>query len=144
MKGTDELLAARQHILEYSIPRAKERVAREQVEYARPVAEVVKQTLSTYDILRRCKNFSSQMTDRPVSSCVFAPNSQMVATATWSGRVQLWNVPTCESLRVFAGHHDRAVSVQFHPQSTLGLSSSSVNLASAGADDMAYLWSLDR
>lgn len=42
------------------------------------------------------------------------------------------------------GHGDRVGGVAWHPQSTLSLESSVVNLASGASDDIINLWSLER
>ena len=61
-----------------------------------------------------------------------------------SGLCKLWTVPDCEPIRVLRGHNDRVGAIVFHPQATLGLSETSLGLASCAADGSVYLWNLTR
>ncbi|CAG8489645.1 3655_t:CDS:10 [Paraglomus occultum] len=155
--GTQELLEARRWIARYSLPRARDRLKYQRIDYEVPLPQLK----SSY------ANFSSQIgDDRPTSQCVFSPNNQIVATGSWSGLCRLWKVPSCEAIISFRGayknlrivftirsafgrnefycHTDRVGGIAWNPESTLSLSSSVVNLASGGADSFIYLWSLDK
>ena len=61
-----------------------------------------------------------------------------------SGLCKLWSVPDCEPIRVLRGHNDRVGAIAFHPQATVGLSETSLGLASCAADGSVYLWNLTR
>lgn len=63
---------------------------------------------------------------------------------TRSGLCKLWSLPSCKLIRVLRGHNDRAGAIVWHPQSTISLSSSSLNLASCAADGSISLWDLER
>lgn len=56
----------------------------------------------------------------------------------------MWSVPDCEPIRVLRGHNDRVGAIVFHPQATVGLSETSLGLASCAADGSVYLWNLTR
>lgn len=63
---------------------------------------------------------SSQIGDsRPISYCQFSPNSQILATASWSGLCKLWSIPNCEMIRTLNGHKCNVGCIVFHPQATL-------------------------
>ena len=117
-------------------------------------------------------NSASQVGDeRPISFCQFSPNSELLATASWyscpqpvthvavlphvatgmihdlclrSGLCKLWALPTCRLVRALRGHNERAGAIVWHPQATLSLSPSSLNLASCAADGSIALWDLER
>ncbi|TRY81402.1 hypothetical protein DNTS_032836 [Danionella cerebrum] len=94
--------------------------------------------------LRNVNNFCSQIgDDRPISYCQFSPNSKLLVTASWSGLCKLWNVPDCTPIRTLRGHSTNVGAISFHPQATLSLEESDVNLASCAADGSVKLWSLD-
>ena len=77
---------SREWIAQFSIPRAKARLARIKAE-----AEMPEKTrmAAQQEVQKRVKNLdvvASQIADtRPVSFCQFSPDSQMLATASWSG-----------------------------------------------------------
>lgn len=53
------------------------------------------------------KNFHSKSLqfgdERPIGYCEFSPNSKLLATASWSGLIKLWNVPESENKMVLRG-----------------------------------------
>jgi len=60
-----------------------------------------------HDLYTNLKTFTSTSSqigdDRPLSCCAFAPNSQHLATGSWTGLVKLWTVPDCELVQTFRG-----------------------------------------
>ncbi|XP_065916207.1 U4/U6 small nuclear ribonucleoprotein Prp4-like [Dysidea avara] len=142
-EGSQELYIARYWIAEYSLPRARTRIAKQKEEEAKPPAEKAARLQELHKRLRVVTNSCSQVgDDRPISFCHFSPNSEMLATGSWSGLCKLWTVPDCEPIRVLRGHNDRVGAIVFHPQATLGLSETSLGLASCAADGSVYLWNL--
>jgi U4/U6 small nuclear ribonucleoprotein PRP4 len=61
-----------------------------------------------------------------------------------SGLCKLWSVPNCELIKTFSGHNCNVASVVFHPESTLTLDKTAVNLVSTGFDGSVNLWNLER
>lgn len=50
-------------------------------------------------------NLGSQIgDDRPIAQVRFSPNSQYLATGSWSGNVKLWNIPACTLFTSFRGN----------------------------------------
>ena len=45
-----------------------------------------------------------------------------------SGLCKLWNVPNCEEARTLRGYNEHVGAIVFHPQSTLSLAPSILNL----------------
>lgn len=143
-EGPEELLNARYWIADYSIPRARERLQLAREEAKRPGAEKAARTQELHKALRNLANSASQVGDeRPISFCQFSPNSELLATASWSGLCKLWSLPSCKLVRVLRGHNERAGSIVWHPQATLSLSPSTLNLASCAADGSIALWDLE-
>eukprot|EP00842_Homolaphlyctis_polyrhiza_P004729 jgi/Hompol1/5257/HPOL_004275-RA len=123
--------------------RAKSRIAAQNSEIAIPFAQRKKARHEWYTYLMGFETKSLQFgDDRPMGFCCFAPNSKMLATASWSGLVKLWSVPDSEQLGVLRGHKDRVSGIAFHPRSTLDQPTTTLNLATSGSDGSVNLWSL--
>lgn len=135
--------SARFWIAKYSLPKAKERLENQKSKLLehKTILNAEKQEL--FKSLRTCEIVCSQIGDtRPVSSCVFSPNDQLLATSSWSGLCKLWSVDTLQLLCTYRAHNANVGAITFHPQSTIGLSEDSVNLASCGIDGSVHLWAL--
>ncbi|KAJ7043617.1 U4/U6 snRNP-specific spliceosomal protein [Mycena alexandri] len=142
--GSLELLEARRHIAEYSLPRAQKRVAQQRIDSRMDLGRVVDIRKKVFAEVKKFANLGSQIGDeRPISQVRFAPNNEILATGSWSGTVKLWNVPSCSPLRDLRGHGDRVGGVAWHPTATLTQGSGLVNLVSGAGDANVHLWSLD-
>ncbi len=119
-EGPPSLGVARQWIAEYSLRKAKTRILALKEEAK--VAESARMA-HTQEVHKRVKTLdiqASQIADtRPVSWCSFSPNSEMLATGSWSGLCKIWRVPQCEEVRVLRGHNHNVGSVEFHPRATI-------------------------
>lgn len=49
--------------------------------------------------------------DRPLSIARFSPDSNLLATGSWSGLVKLWDVPTCRPRAILKGPPKRCSAV---------------------------------
>ncbi|CAG8440228.1 3056_t:CDS:10 [Diversispora eburnea] len=143
-QGTQKLLDSRRWMARYSLPRARDRLNRQRKEYELPLPQLKSFRKELFSGLKSYANFSSQIgDDRPISQCVFSPDRSKIVTGSWSGLIRIWGVPNCEALSLLKGHTDRIGGVAWHPDSTLSIDKSVVNLASGAADSMIHLWSLD-
>ncbi|KAL4609471.1 U4/U6 small nuclear ribonucleoprotein Prp4 [Arapaima gigas] len=143
-EGPTSLKDARLWLAHYSLPKAVQRLdaARAYKEIPESTRTVRQQEL--HKTLRNLNNFCSQIgDDRPISYCQFSPNSKLLATASWSGLCKLWAVPDCSLVRTLRGHNTNVGAISFHPQATLTLEESDINLASCAADGSVKLWSLE-
>ena len=137
------MLKARYWLADYSIPRAKARLecAAQLKQIPVDIREATVQDL--YKKLRTMEISSSQVADqRPISSASFSPNSQMIATSSWSGLCKLWTVPLLEQKATLRAHNCNVDQIAFHPRSTVNQDEAGLNLASCGVDGCVYLWSL--
>lgn len=143
--GDESLRQARLFIAAYSLPKAKQRLDKARLMLAASSSTKAIAVQETHKWIRGLTNQYSQVGDtRPLSHCQFSPNSQMLATAGWSGLCQLWSVPDCTSMRQLRGHTSSCGCVAWHPQATLaGWSPSVVNLATCAHDGSVLLWSLE-
>ena len=145
-EGSAELLAARQAIAKFSLPRAERRIKHQRVESAIPVATHVRHRKGIKEKLSGFELFASQIaSERPVSMVRFAPNGEVLACGDWGGSVKLLDVPNLETKAVLRGHKGMIGGLAWYPDATLpesGVSPESVNLASAGGDNDVHLWSL--
>ncbi|KAG0147078.1 hypothetical protein CROQUDRAFT_656542 [Cronartium quercuum f. sp. fusiforme G11] len=149
-EGTEDLLEARRAIADFSLANARKRIIRQKLEANLPLSKIMATRKAVYAELKTYTNLGSQVGDeRPISMVRFSPNSQLLASGSWTGTAKVWNVPSCtpyadekDSKNVFKGHTDRIGGLAWHPDATLGQSTSSVNLVTGGADSKVQLWSL--
>ena len=140
-EGPQSLRLAREWIARYSLPRAKDRIARlkkedkELSESSRMAKnQEMQKRLKSLDIL------ASQIADtRPVSWCQFSPDSQYLATGSWSGLCKVWSVPDCKEKITFRGHQQNVGNVVWNPDVN-----SDVNLASCSSDGSVKLWNFEQ
>ncbi|GAA5907253.1 hypothetical protein JCM8208_006732 [Rhodotorula glutinis] len=143
-EGPTALKAARRDIAEYSLPRARKRLARQRFDAGVPLARLMDVRKAVFSNLSTFTNLGSQIGDtRAVSAVRFSPDSKMLLTGSWTGQAKLWSVPSCKEVRVLRAHKERIGGVAWHPEATLSQSSSSVNFATSGADNDIKLWNLD-
>ncbi|XP_071948009.1 U4/U6 small nuclear ribonucleoprotein Prp4-like [Antedon mediterranea] len=143
-EGPQSLKSARQWIAKYSLPRAQQRIAesRQVLQVPDTVRHAKKQEL--HNKLRNITAIGSEIGDtRPISFCRFSPNSQVLATSSWSGLIKLWSVPEFKPIRTLRGHNHNVGGIVFHPQATIGRDESTFCMASCATDGSVKLWSLD-
>ncbi|GAA5857440.1 hypothetical protein JCM8547_009274 [Rhodosporidiobolus lusitaniae] len=143
-EGSAALKKARRDMAEYSIPRARKRLARQRLDSTVPLARLMDVRKAIFSNLASFTNLGSQIGDnRAISALRFSPDSSMLLTGSWTGQAKLWSVPACKEIRVLKGHKERIGGVAWHPQATLSQSASSVNFATSGADAEIRLWGLE-
>ncbi|XP_066900825.1 U4/U6 small nuclear ribonucleoprotein Prp4 [Halyomorpha halys] len=141
-EGSETLRAARLWIAKFSVPRAKERLkqAREELKIPEATATAKRQELQKH--LTSLSIFCSQIGDtRPISYCSFSPDSQKLATSSWSGLCKLWSVPDCNEIRTLRGHSCNVCAIEWHPKA--GAEGSVCSLASCAVDGSVKLWSME-
>lgn len=143
--GGDALLQHRLAMARFSLDRAAARIARQKQEASIPLGKLLDTRKRIFNELKTFTTLGSQLADeRPVSVVRFSPNSSYLASGSWSGNTKIWDVPSCRCLATLKGHQvERIGGLAWHPQATLSQSSSSVNLATGGADGNVCLWPLD-
>eukprot|EP00053_Salpingoeca_punica_P023487 m.10331 g.10331 ORF g.10331 m.10331 type:complete len:514 (-) comp5183_c0_seq2:176-1717(-) len=143
-EGPPELKTAREWIANYSLPKARQRLAAAREYYTRPDQERTVERQAISNKLRKYTNYGSQVGDtRPLSFCEFSPDSSMLATASWSGLCKIWSVPDCKQLRNLRGHNERVCNISWHPGSCSTQARSALNLVSGSADGKVRYWSLE-
>lgn len=146
-RGSDELLQARIDITKFSLPRAKQRIAFQKKESTIPLRAHVQHRKQIKERLHAFELQGSQITgDRHVSMVRISPNSDVIATGDWGGRVQLFDT-SLTPLKTFRGHTGKISGLDWLPGSTLpenNISPDSVNLASGGGEGQVHLWSLNQ
>ena len=151
-EGTNALLKARQDIARYSIPKARDRVARQRDDSTIPLRTHIKHRKAIKEKLLDFELFGTQIAgDRPVSITRFAPDGQTIAAGNWNGGIKLLSVANLEEKITLRGHTGIVGGISWRPGATLptsDISASMVNLASGGggqggASDV-HLWSLEQ
>ncbi|GAA5981989.1 hypothetical protein JCM10908_004694 [Rhodotorula pacifica] len=144
-EGSPALKQARREIAEYSLPRARRRLARQRLDAGVPLARLMDVRKAVFANLESFTNLGSQIGDtRAISALRFSPDSSMLLTGSWTGQAKLWSVPQCKEIRVLKGHKERIGGVAWHPQATVSQTASSVNFATSGADNDIKLWDLEK
>ena len=147
-EGIEELLQARKAIAEYSIPRAKARIATQKLASTIPLRTHVKHRKAIKERLQGFELFGSQISgDRPVSVSRFSPSGEIIAAGNWGGGIKLLDVPNLSEKRSLRGHKDRIGGIAWLPTATLpdsNVTPSSVNFASSGGEGNLHLWSLEQ
>ncbi len=67
-----------------------------------------------------------------ITAVTFSPDGKLLASASTSGTIRLWNPETGKLIRELPGHKDGAYGLSFSPDGS--------RLASAGADSLLRLW----
>lgn len=143
-EGPPSLIQARRNIACFSLQRSKQRLAQQRREATVPLSSIVHIRSKLFYPIKSYINLGSQVgDDRPVSITRFAPNSQLLATASWSGSIKLWQVPSANHKLTLRAHTDKVGGLAWHPQATLSQHASAVNLVSGAGDATVCLWSLD-
>ncbi|GAA5861833.1 hypothetical protein JCM3774_001318 [Rhodotorula dairenensis] len=143
-EGSPALKQARREIAEYSLPRARRRLARQRLDAGVPLARLMDVRKAVFANLESFTNLGTQIGDtRAISALRFSPDSSMLLTGSWTGQAKLWSVPQCKEIRVLKGHKERIGGVAWHPQATLSQAATSVNFATSGADNDIKLWGLE-
>lgn len=143
--GEEELIQARNDITKFSIPRAKQRLSFQkhlsEIPFAKHYEYRKKQVierLGQYGLLGTQYGF-----DRPACIVRLAPDSKTAAVGSWTGEIKLMGIPNLEEKMVYKGGHTDKIGLAWHPQASLSLGPSAVNLASGGTEGKINLWSLE-
>ncbi|OAA32884.1 WD40/YVTN repeat-like-containing domain protein [Moelleriella libera RCEF 2490] len=147
-RGGDALLRARIEIAEYSLPRARRRVAFQRQEATIPLRTHVKFRKQIKEKLQAFELQGSQTVgERHISMTRISPNGELAAVGNWGGQVKLVDIPNLTEKMSFRGHTNRISGISWFPGATVpekGVSPDSVNLASGGAEGLVQLWSLNQ
>lgn len=141
--GSEELLQTRRRIAQFSLPRARERVARQKKEAQTPLSKLISHRKTQNARLRTYLSQGSQIAaDRPVSIARFSPDSRVIATGSWAGDLRLFDATDLTETRKVTGHVDKVSGLAWHPQATLSLPDSVFNLVTGGGEGDVCLWDL--
>lgn len=147
-RGGEQLLKARINIAEFSLPRAKQRVAFQKQEATIPLRTQVKFRKQIKERLQAFELQGSQTVgERHISMTRISPNGELVAVGNWGGQVKLVEIPNLTEKMNFRGHTNKISGLSWFPGATLpekAVSADSVNLASGGAEGLVQLWSLNQ
>ncbi|KAF1991773.1 WD40 repeat-like protein [Aulographum hederae CBS 113979] len=146
-EGSQELLKARQAITRYSLPRAAQRIQRQEYESTIPLSAHVAHRSAIKDKLSGFELYGSQVAgDRPISITRFSPSGELLAAGNWGGGIRLISIPTLEAKYDLKSHAGRVGGVSWFPGATLpesGVTTSNVNFASGGSEGNVHLWNLE-
>ncbi|CAH0394833.1 unnamed protein product [Bemisia tabaci] len=144
-EGPEALKSARSWIAAFSLQRAKQRLEKARATVLNNETATTARKQELHKRLTSLSIYCSQIGDtRPITFCSFSPNSQLLATCSWSGLMKLWSIPDCEQQHTFKGHEGFVGCVKFHPKATIADTQNTCELASCGYDGSVKLWSMDR
>lgn len=140
-EGTGQLKRARFFIAEYSVPRAKKRLQLAREWQQKPATVKHSEKQDVHKFVHTLNNECSQIGDtRPLSYCSISPCSNYLATASWSGLVKLWSLPSCNPVATLTGHNGRVGAVAFSPKA--GQDEKVACLSSCDSDGAVNMWSM--
>ena len=85
----------------------------------------------------------SQVGDtRPLSSCNFSPDSNYLATGSFTGNVKVWSVPDLEEVHKIPAHDLQVGAVVWHPGALVTVEESECCLATTASNGEVKLWSM--
>jgi U4/U6 small nuclear ribonucleoprotein PRP4 len=145
-EGSEELKAARIQIAQWSLQRASARIAAEKQH--RETSNKEEETQAAEHLeqsLRSIVNQTSEVGDeRPVSSCQFSSDGELLVTGSWSGNIKVWSMPACTTKLTIKAHPDRVTGIAVHPSATAANAMDcGLAIASGSSDRTAKLWSAD-
>ncbi|EFY90259.1 hypothetical protein J3459_004064 [Metarhizium acridum] len=147
-RGGEKLLKARINIAEYSLPRAKQRVAYQKQEATIPLRTQVRFRKQIKEKLQEFELQGSQTVgQRHISMTRISPNGELAAVGNWGGQVKLVEIPNLTEKMNLRGHTNKISGLSWFPGATLpekAVSADAVNLASGGAEGLVQLWSLNQ
>lgn len=142
-EGSENLVKSRSWITSYSLPRSQARIASQKEESILPAANKIVRMQEVQKDVSSFTAIASQIAGtRPIPFCDFSPNSKMLATCSWSGLCNIWNVPDCTLKKTYRGHSLNASCIKWHPFASTSQSEKSLNLASCAVDGSVYLWNM--
>eukprot|EP00698_Gefionella_okellyi_P021457 TRINITY_DN6967_c0_g1_i1.p1 TRINITY_DN6967_c0_g1~~TRINITY_DN6967_c0_g1_i1.p1 ORF type:complete len:479 (-),score=81.98 TRINITY_DN6967_c0_g1_i1:290-1672(-) len=144
-EGSENLKRTRLWLCQYSLPRAKKRIAAEREQAASGKPDFSEEQLNDlYGKLKTYTSTASQTSDsRPLTCVSISPDAKHLVSGSFSGLCQLWSLPDGGNVADLKGHSGRATDVAFNPQSERGLAASGANIATASMDCTVRLWSVD-
>ncbi|XP_060865398.1 U4/U6 small nuclear ribonucleoprotein Prp4 [Metopolophium dirhodum] len=141
-EGPPSLLDARLYMAEYSLLRSNFRLEKLREEASIPESTLTARLQDLHKYTTSLSIYCSQIGDtRPISYCRFSPDSQFIATSSWSGLCKLWSVPDCSLVQTFRGHNCNVCSITFNPHA--GTAENVCDLVSCASDGSVKLWSMD-
>ena len=147
-EGSAALLEARKAIANFSLPRAKARVAAQKAEAGIQLRTHIKHRKAVKDRLQMFELSGSQIAgERPVSIVRFAPDGETIAAGNWGGGIKMLSVPDLSEKRTLRGHTGLVGGISWFPGATLegsGVGTETVNMASGGGEGNVHLWSLEQ
>lgn len=143
-EGSPALKERRAWLAQYSLARARERVASQARAKAEvPWADEAARRESVLKSAAQLSNDASEVADeRPVACCAFTADGSHVVTGGWSGAVKVWSVANCQKVLTIKAHEERITGLDTNPNATMA-STSGPAIATAAADRTARLWTAD-
>jgi len=142
-EGPDELIPAREFIRDYSIPRGRERLSLAREYRDLPEAKKLSRLQLAHKSAGSVQMIGSQVGDtRPLSSCNFSPDSNYLATGSFTGNVKVWSVPDLEEVHKIPAHDLQVGAVVWHPGALVTVEESECCLATTASNGEVKLWSM--
>lgn len=143
-KGPAELRVARVIIADYSLHKARNRLAEARVKAARSQQEKALARQETHKWIQNIALYGSQVTGiRATSFTEFSPDSNHIVSSNWSGQVSIYNIPLCQEELHLQGHSAEVGCARFRPGAYVNLDPKIANLASCDHNGHVLLWSLN-
>jgi U4/U6 small nuclear ribonucleoprotein PRP4 len=151
--GTEALLETRKEIATYSLERARKRLANQKIESTLLLPQIIRYRTNLSTQLQTCTPLLSELAgSRAVSSVKFSPvskeennvdDSQYVLASSWSGQIQLFDLPDLTPVREYRGHSTMAGGISWL-DTVPSISDTELNFISGGGEGEVLLWNINQ
>lgn len=138
--ASDELIACRKYLSDFSFARTKDRLAKTRKIRDDPQLQIVEDqhAAELYMYHKDVQLDGSQFCDtRPLTCVRYSSDDSIVATSSLNTSVKLWNGSSLEFLSELSGHEERVTSLAWRPRCQ---TNESFVLATTSADSYCCLW----
>ncbi|ODV62174.1 U4/U6-U5 snRNP complex subunit PRP4 [Ascoidea rubescens DSM 1968] len=145
--GSEEITKARLYLVNYSLLKAKRRIAFQNQLLQIPLKDQLKYRRGVNDRLSRFELIGSNiLSNRAISSVKFSPLGDKIAMGSWAGELKVLDSNLISSINYdcIGSPDDKLSGIDWHPFSGISQNDREISLATGNSsDNLIHLWSLE-